>query len=301
MAKFCVYCGRPLQEGEECNCRAEKAQAGSEQQQETASLVTAPPVQTADAHVAVGAAQTYLKHLWLSVVSIYRAPCNAPKAFSASGDVNTAWGFLVLHALSFALFLTVLCARISASILGLFPIVSDNETVKGFFQFPLAKVFFLALVSSFALACLFAAILLLSQKVFFKVNTTYRHMLLVSGTEGLAAVPFLLAGMLLLFLNINFGICVALVGLILQPVFTFFALQGASPSNPDKSVYSVLISLVLLAVCMLIVTRITYSMYLPDQLKEAYEQIKSGTGNLQNLLGSLIGGSGSGSTPNLFG
>lgn len=302
MAKFCVYCGKPLQEGEVCSCRAQNDQQTVPTTGETPQASQdqqIPRVPQAAPNPTAVAAQAYLKQLWLLIVNIFKAPVSAAKSFAGSGDFRAAWGLVVIRALSFALFLTALCLRISAAVLdGLRSFSSSllgSTQAQSVLKFPLAKVFFLALITSFGIACLFAAILLLFNKVLFKTETDYLHMLCVSGVNSMAGAPFLLAGMLLLFLNVNLGICVALLGLILQPIFTVFALEGTSQIDRNKSVYTAFFSIAILMVCVCVVARLTYSMYLPDDLKAVINQVKSGS----DLLGSYIGKSGLGS--NLFG
>mgnify|MGYP000973825843 CR=1 FL=1 len=301
MAKFCVYCGRPLQDGEVCDCRNQtprqappvsgEAQAASGEAQAALSAAAA-------------AGQSYLARLWGLIRDIFRAPDPVLGSFAASGDSGMAWGLLAVRSVSFALLLTAFCSRVSRALLNLVKAFSysaaASDEVKGFLQFPLAKVFFLALIFSFGLSCLLAAILLLLYKPFFRAETTYRRMLCVAGAQSIAAVPFLLAGTLLLFVNMRLGIGAALLAVLLQPVFTLLALEGAAGSAVrGKAVYAVLCSLALFAVCALIVARLSYPLYLPEDLKNAMEQLKSALGNIRDLPGWISGlfGGGFGSAP----
>lgn len=273
MAKFCVHCGRPLQEGEVCPCQKQAAQ-----QQQT-------PVPAAPSGAAI-----YVKQLWSLIKRIFQAPSSMLKSFAASADSNTALGLIVVHALAFALFMLTLFGRIGASIASIADKASsefgNNVQLQEMIKFPLAKIFFLSLFLSFGVACLFAAILLFFNKTVFKADSTYKHMLCVSGGSGIASVPFLLVGILALLLNLKFGLCVASFGVILQLIFTFNALKGTSQISENKSAYVLFLSFAVLQIAILIIIRIFYPMYLPDALVSALKQLKSGF-DFFSLLGSF--------------
>lgn len=293
MAKFCVYCGRALQEGEICHCRSVAQQAVPSK---TEGAVAA-------AIVSASKAGGYLRTLWDLVKKSFRAPARMLRSFAASGDAKAALGLVGAQAILFALFMDVLCSRITASFLGAvkgasstlgalfgssFSSLENSEEFQSLFQFPLGKIFFLSLVLAVAAAFLFAGLLLLFSKAF-KSRTTYRHMLCVSGANSLAAAPFLLVGILGLLINIRLGIGIVCLGFLLQPYFTFEALNGTAAVEEDKSVYVCFLSFAVLTLVMLFVAKQIYPQYLPTELKSTLDGLKSHTDDASSLLSSLFG------------
>lgn len=287
MSKFCVHCGKPLQEGEVCSCRSQapqQPQVSQQQvpqqqvpqqqvpQQQVPVYPAAAPV--AAAPVAPSGAEIYLKQLWSLITKIFRAPASMSKSFAASADSNTAIGLIVIHVLTFALFMLAFCGKISATI---------NRTTH-MYDFPLAKDFFLSLFLSLVVAFLFAGILLFFNKTVFKANTTYRHMLCVTGASGIASVPFVLAGIIILFMNMNVGICVASLGVILQLIYAVSALKGASQIDENKAAYVLFLSAVVLMIAVFILIKMFYTMYLPDALVNGFKEIESNFSSISNLL-----------------
>lgn len=278
MAKFCVYCGRPLQEGEVCTCKNQAAQ------QTTPPSTPAPdttPFAAQSAPVAPGAAQIYIKHIWELIKKSFQAPSSMLRSFAASGDSKTAFGLIGIRALAFALFMLVLCTRITSSIKTmvdkLYSGISNNQQFQDYIQFPLAKVFFLSLLISFGVACLFAALLLFFNKYVGKAETTYKNMLCVSAGSGIAVIPFLLAGILLMFLNLNLGFCIAFFGPVLGLIFAFAALPGASQIDSNKSVYVLFAASVILLIAVYILIKLFFPMFLPDELVNGVKGLGSGS------------------------
>ncbi|MCY1712685.1 hypothetical protein [Caproiciproducens galactitolivorans] len=272
MAKFCVYCGRPLQEGEVCTCKNQAAR------QMTPPSTPAPdttPSAAQSAPVTPGAAQVYIKHIWELIKKSFQAPSSMLRSFAASGDSKTAFGLIGIRALAFALFMLVLCTRITSSIMAIVGKIYSG--IQDYIQFPLAKVFFLSLLISFGVACLFAALLLLFNKYVGRAETTYNNMLCVAAGSGIAVIPFLLAGILLMFLNLNLGFCIAFFGSVLGLIFALAALPGASQIDSNKSVYVLFAASVVLLIAVYILIKLFFPVFLPDGLVNGVKDLGSGS------------------------
>ena len=134
---------------------------------------------------------------------------------------------------------------------------------------------------------MFAAILLVFTKYLFKAETTYDHMLCVAAAGGVAEIPFLLAGILVLFLSIKFGLYLALFGILLQLLFTVFAFRKASSISGDQSVYALFLSLAVQVIAIAIFIRVFAPMYLPEALQTALKQMQSSL-NSENSIANLF-------------
>ena len=277
MAKFCVHCGRPLQEGEVCSCRNQSAPPTPE---------VRPEPQAAQPAAAAGTASI----CWQLVKDSFRAPASVLPAFAASGDRNTALLLLGARAVSFALFMTVLCNQIKTSIHSMMGSLSSFASGSGadqYLDFPLGKIFILSLLLSAAAALLFAGLLLVFSKYVYKADTTYDRMLCVSAAGGVAGIPFLLAGLLILFLSIKFGLYLAAFGILLQLLFVSCAFRKAGALDGSRSIYALFLSLAVQVIILAVFVKVFSPMYLPDALQEAIKQMQSSMANgggLANLF-----------------
>jgi hypothetical protein len=283
MAKFCIYCGKPLQDGESCTCPGAQAAQQAAAAQMPVSAPAAPqyaaaapqtvpqaaqapnPSQnTAPGHYAqqqksTSEAANYFKHLWNCILSIYRRPTETLPAFSASGDQKTALGFLIIQALSAALFLLTVTSRVSDAFFSAFGFLGgmmrDNMSL------PLPGMFILTLIFSAASTFVLAALLLLLTRGILKQQTAYGPMLCAASAGRMTAAPFLLLGCLLMFANLHVAMWVVLVGLILSVLFTLEAWSGTVVAVQDKSkkLYTFFFGLVLMTIVSMIFSSIVFS------------------------------------------
>ena len=233
MAKFCKNCGRPLQEGEICNCTEQVNTAFEnvaqqpvqpepnmqqpvnqesftqpEPQVQAPQQVQYQPAmqsQVATPNPNVEAGKAYLSKMFDAIKAFIKAPISAGSAFVRSCDHTLAFGFIVLQALLIGL----LCASYSAKINGLVEKLAILEEIPGVelasYTFPTVKIFLIGAIASFGIACLLAAVFMLFVKIF-KANTNYKYMLCVSGVNSIFNAPFILVGLLISILkplNIN--------------------------------------------------------------------------------------------------
>lgn len=296
MAKFCVYCGRSLEEGEECHCRDISSRAVPSKTEE----------KVAQAVVSASKAGGYLQGLWSLIKRSFRAPSQMMRSFAASADSNAALGLIGIQAIVFGLFMDAFCSQITAALADALQRISfavgsifgrssgnsfgNSDDIANLVKFPMGKIFFLSLILAVAAALLFAGILLVFSKIF-KGQATYRHMLCVSGANSLAAAPLLLLGIVGLWINFKLGIGLACLSLLLQPYFTFEALNGTAAVEEDKSVYVCFLSFAVLTLVMLFVVKQVYPQYLPTGLTSLLNEAKSYTNNASSLLNGLVGGS----------
>lgn len=288
MAKFCVFCGRPLQEGETCDCRSHSSTDPASKQ----NGVPTAPVEDSSVPVAKSFAAGGLHTDWEWIKKIFSKPASVLPKFVQSGDRKAAFIFLVLRAVSFALLLLVLCSRIGNSlqqVVNALPnLFNMNNMIAGrFIKFPLVNVFFLSLFLSALASFAFAGILLFFVKVVFHGNAGYDKMLCVSSAGGLAATPFLLAGMLVLFINLSAGLIIAAFGLVLQILFIVSAFGESSALNENTSLYALLLALAVQLILIAVLFGIFAPMYLPNALKSLIDLLKNaihGAGSVTGLL-----------------
>lgn len=282
MAKFCIYCGKPLQDGESCTCPGAQAaqQAAAAQVPATApaapqyaaaaqtvpqaAQVSNPAQNTAPGHYAqqpksTSEAANYFKHLWDCILSIYRRPTETLPAFSASGDQKTALGLLIIQALSAALFLLTITSRVSDAFFSAFGFLGGM--MRDNISLPLPGMFLLTLIFSAASTFVLAALLLLLTRGILKQQIAFGPMLCAASAGRMTAAPFLLLGCLLVFANLHVAMWVVLIGLILSVLLTLEAWSGTVTAVQDKSkkLYTFFFGLVLMTIVTMIFSSIVFS------------------------------------------
>ena len=294
MAKFCVYCGRPLKDGEVCNCRSGQnsgrvPEENNLQQSEIVQIGVSEKQPEKEADVAP--AISYFKNIWELIVNAFKAPSSVLSLFAASGDIKTAFGLIFIYSIINSLFVITVFAHLNSAI---------NTVIKGFLEglpyvgayiskeqfesvltFPLGKIFFVSLLTEFGLLCLFAAILFLVSKAFFNVRTSYGNTLCTASAGCIAAMPLLIIGMLCVLINVKLGLFIVAFGMLLKVFFMFLSFDGIS-ANRNRSVYIVFISLAVLSVCFYIVMRLTFSIYSPDGLSSISSSLDRAKSSFSN-------------------
>lgn len=291
MAKFCIYCGKPLQEGEVCSCRTQGAGPAAPSQaaapaQAAAQAPSAVQTPTAPAQPA----STVVGRYWKVCKDFFRFPSSVLPSFTASGDWHTALVFIITRALCFGLFMLVVFNRLKGSISFILDHATNDLTSSignQIFDFPLAKIFFLSLVLSAGAAFVFAAVVLLIEKCLFKAEASYSNALCATASGSFAAIPFLLIGLLVAFLNMSFGLYIAEFGILLQFLFTVLALGSFQVRNKEKAVYAYFLIFVVQAIVILLLIYFFGPMYLPDALQKAIKQARSGMAALNGLMGGM--------------
>lgn len=290
MAKFCVYCGKSLQEGEVCSCRAQSAGTAAPAQETVPAQAAAPAQAVAQAPAAPAQPISgIIGEYWKVFKDFFRFPSSVLPSFTAAGDRKTALVFIILRALCFGLFMLVVCNQIKSLMSSALGSVSGllGSGAGKLYDFPLARIFFLSLVLSAGAAFLFAAIILLFVKYLLKAEASYDNALCVTASGSVAAVPFLLVGLLVVFLNMDIGFYIAAFGVLLQLLFTVLALGSFRAKDGEKSVYAFFLIFAVQAIVIAILVHIFAPMYLPKVMQGAVKELGSGLTGLGELLGGL--------------
>jgi hypothetical protein len=95
-----------------------------------------------------------------------------------------------------------------------------------------------------------AGIMLLSQKVFFREQTSFAKTLTVVGTKVMLDSVFLVVGILLAFVSAPFGSVVYCVGMIFTALMMIMSYQKVCTLSDVKKFYSYLVTVVIMAIVM---------------------------------------------------
>ena len=230
MAKFCTKCGRPLQEGEICNCQtvvnntmppetqmeqnAESSQKGevtaggqqsdSQQAQEQANYQYQPRQSAPSAQPSQAGA--FFQRLFSNILLLLKEPATMGKEFVKSADIMMALSFIVIQGLLSGLFGLVVESKVSSYISSMLGWASELFGTSSM-EMPYAKAFFGTVAISVILTVILAA-LLWAVNMIFKNQVSFQEMLCEAAMRSICIIPVAIIAVILLLLNPVIGIVV---------------------------------------------------------------------------------------------
>lgn len=241
---FCPNCGKPLEEGQLCDCAAVNTDS-TRQDSETGNdtITSAPPNPQTEAangdhspqsdmnqkfREAADNVSASAKGLWRFALAFFRAP--GDELSKAAGSVKTVLGIEMM-----ALKAVVLALISMVALLYL-----NNQMT--FYDIPVAKPVITILLLSFVLDCAFSWILYLFSSVVFKGQTTSGKLIWVTGVSTLAETIGVLAGSILSLLFTNLGLIVIIACLIFGFVVKVEGFYYAVEMNKNRRIYALILS-----------------------------------------------------------
>ena len=262
MGNFCTRCGRPLAEGEVCNCQSATPQP---QQSAPEQVVTPQPQQTVPqgqpqfqqgqpqyqqaaqqgqyqqvppqmqpqyqqmAPQQPSAAANFFKELLNTGISIFKAPVTAGKKYVAVGNSKLAIGYLAVQAILAMILGMTFEARSGLAKAGSYDIWSGSVDT-GAAALTYVKVFFITLILS-ALFSLMLAGLLLAFNSIAKNKMTFKNALCLASVRSIVLVPAMVVTWVIILINPVFG---GFVSLIIN-IWGMVAIVKALPVASEKA------------------------------------------------------------------
>lgn len=262
MAKFCTKCGKPLVEGQSCNC-------GNSAQPEVETLNFEQPSktdfqQTQQMNQAMGAtmntqpmnqnnqATNNLFNECLNILkNFFKKPIDTIEANANENKMVHAIIMVVLNALTFGLFTVCLMKEcidiiyaymLSASGLGSYSSLVDTSAI----EIPYFKCFLVVAIIIIVLVAVMTLVNYLIVNKIFKTQTNYKRMLTIYGFTSIISSIANLIGSICLFIDVRLGALLLVIGLLLNQHYISVTTPAACV-NADKNKlgYSVVLSLVL--------------------------------------------------------
>ncbi|WP_343209143.1 hypothetical protein [Anaerolentibacter hominis] len=270
MEKYCIYCGKPLAEGEQCSCRQKDAPFPEPERP----------------------ARGLLYRVWSSLTEILNAPVSGTKRYVVRGDLSASVILILLQALFSGSFMIIVFGRLEGiavkamSYLSSFFYSGYGQTPAGM-DFPLLRIFFLTvlfslLFSSMLTLLFFAAARLLKSKAGF-VN-----MIHVTAVRSAVLLPVTVLAALFGMIHPLWGIVVFAAGYLLACCVLNVPLKAASGLSNDQLPYVVFICMAVVALAVLLCICFTYPLYLPDSLRNGLNVLKMYLNDPYSLFESLF-------------
>ena len=262
MAKFCIHCGKPLEEGEVCTCQEAVAENAATEnttaQTESAEIQT--PVENVQAETPVTPTpQTTtntegttnnttnkassnefvekLKLVFTKFVDYFKSPTNTAKEFAAMND--SMYGILMICSNLIVLFLLALIlVSAGANAVRSIPILGSMLSGSAFPVSLMITVIFAAYY--FAMA----GMLTFTTKVLFKGSMTFKQAVSIVGVNAFINAVILLAAIILMLISPALGMIVLYLGFIYSSLMEYVTYIEMADISSDKKAYALLISII---------------------------------------------------------
>ena len=263
MAKFCTKCGKPLVEGQACNC-------GNPEKQEVETLTFEQPSaaefqQASTMNQTMGAVmqpvmtnpniqQSKANNLFNECLDIikkfFKKPVNTIEENANENKMVHAIIMIALNALAAGLFVILLLKEsielvyalmLSSSGLGSYGSLTDPTKI----ELPYFKYFIISALIVAATTAVIALLTWLIVNKIFKTQTNYKRMLTIYGFSSIISTIGLLLATVCVYIDVRVALGVLVVGQLLNQHYVSVTLPAAC-NNADKNKlgYAVVISLV---------------------------------------------------------
>ena len=282
MAKFCKYCGKELEEGMVCSC--------SESQMNVENVTNESKSQA--------------KSFWGLFTSFIKKPVSIGAEFVNSCNYKYAFILIAIHSVLIGLLMVSLTGKINSAIKDAMFLMGggdyDSITLAGY-TFPRLKIFFVAAIVCFGIACLIALVLMLFVKMF-KGNTTYKYMICVSSLNSLVLIPFVLCAAVISFLmpfDIDirsagsvfsifspfvFPISIACVGMTLGNYIMLSVVYAGSDVNKEYIPYVLFFTGIVMSIAFYLVFKVAAPMCLPTAVRDTLDATRSSVNMLESIF-----------------
>ncbi len=253
MAKFCIHCGKPLEEGEVCTCEEAVAENNASQtetpetqtpveEKTVETPVTPSPQPTTNAESSANNASSNefvekLKLVFTKFADYFKSPTGTAKEFAAKNDA--LYGILMICVNLIVLFLlTLILISAGADALRSIPILG---IMLGASAFPIALTV-TAIFAAYYFAM--AGMLTLTTKSMFKGNLTFSQSVSIVGVNAFINAIIICAAMILILIIPTLGMIVLYLGLIYSSFMEYVTYIEMANISSDKKAYALLISFI---------------------------------------------------------
>lgn len=303
MGNFCTKCGKPLADGEVCNCQGaapqiNPAQQAAPQQQSAApqqqyqqapqqqyqqapqqQYQQVPPQQYQQQYQQMAPQQSatsdYFKQFLNTALNVWKKPVTAGKEYVMSGKFTLAIGYLIVQAVLAVILGMVFEARSSLANLAEFAGSSVGLTY--------VKVFFGTLFLS-AIFSIMLAGLLLGFNLIAKNNMTFKNALCLVSVRSIVIAPAMVVALIIILINPAWG---GVFSLIIN-IWGFVAIVKALPVVSEQS-DNILVHLVTAAILIFVIIAliIMFTIGLECYCPGVVSEIKSALGMFSGSSSSI--------------
>lgn len=230
MARFCTKCGKPLEEGEVCNCtqaaapQQEAAQTAAPQQQTSQPTGYVPNEQ--QFQQTQQAVTGFLSKMFGAFLNVIKHPVTAGRDMILAADWGVSIALIVLQGIFTAVFGAVAGKEVSG-LSSLF--LGSFSSFFGDLEVPYAKIIFGTLAISVVLSFVLALLLMLGNMII-KNTLGYKEMLGAVASRSCVIVITTIIAIIVFLINAQAGILLWSVG----NIWGFFLILQSMPLVNEK-------------------------------------------------------------------
>lgn len=267
MAKFCSQCGKPLEEGEVCNCMN---QSQSDSQQSNSQQSNSQAFNSQQFTQTVGKVTNGTKLFVGKIIPILKNPVEELKNIAMTNDVTMGLQMVISNIILTLLVLIIAMAGIRSKLGDLAEYVS----------IPYVKIVLLGTITVAAVYFAMAGILLAITKIFVKdSDVTFAQMITIVGGKALYDMGVLVIGILFMLLNTGLGLFLIAAGSVFTYLIMIVTYCSIVRMQESKKVYVLAITYF----CMMIVAYLIVRILLGSMVEEFAK------GSLGNMIGGYSG------------
>ncbi|MDD6323146.1 MAG: YIP1 family protein [Bacilli bacterium] len=231
MAKFCIHCGKKLEEGQICDCQ--KNQTTSNQ---TSDLIN---------------------KLLDVFKGMFVQPMDTLKKYTTNKEFNLGIILVGIFAIATSILsLSIVKNAYSLIIGGVGYTASSFGYGFGNLNVPYLKIFFTTLVVTIALVFIYTGLLYLTNTIIFKGDKDYKKTFNLYAINSALMSTVLLIAAIFMFVHVNLGMTILLAGLILNLVYQIKGLKLLGVKDENKHGYIYLITTILNCLVLFIIMKI---------------------------------------------
>lgn len=265
MAKFCIHCGKPLEEGEVCTCQQAAENAAENTTTQAEATETQTPVEEVKAETPVtptpqpnttgatnntagntsNTAQSNefvekLKLVFTKFADYFKSPTGTVKEFAAKND--SMYGILMICTNLIVLFLlSLILINSGADNLSRIPLIG---AIGGLLS---DSAFSIALMITAIFAALYfamAGMLVLTTKSMFKGTMKFSQAVSIVGVNAFINAVVLIVAIILMLISPTLGLIVLYLGIIYSSLMEYVSYIEMADISSDKKAYALLITFI---------------------------------------------------------
>ena len=226
MAKFCIHCGKKLEDGEVCNCQA-NTQARSD-----------------------GLGTDILD----VVKGMFIKPVDTVKNYSNDKSFTLALILLGVCSVAISLFVLSFVKNLSDVVSSSVGGVSLYTIGMTRVQIPYMKIFFICLITAILFIFAYTGILYLVNSIIFKGDRSFKKVFSMYGVTSVIMTISLLVSSIFMFVTPVLGIVIFLLGSILNVVYILKGIEFLGVKDLNKHGYIYLITTVFYMIVLFIIS-----------------------------------------------
>ena len=290
---YCKICGRPLRDGEVCNCQQVY---GYNNQQNVNQQQTYQTQGYEQYQQQYGYSQNYEYNnqnnyqnttestsIIGSIIKLLKSPVKYGKVYTVNANIVTSVILILLQAIFTGLVALIACFKVKsyisqalslASLSGLSSYKSMSDSALSLIKIPYVSSFLLTILISLVLTLILAGLIFVGCKII-KNEVNFIQVIAVVSVRSLFLVLMSFIACLLTFINVYIGLFVFFTGNAISFIFMAKAFPVIDDSISDRIVYMLAIIYILSLVIMAFAISKCWQIYLPDTIKLGIKQIQS--------------------------